>query len=137
MSSFGEKCCKKKSDRKRLYYKVILDEEKNVLKEILTTAAKKKLTEGVESKMHGEQWETCFDVAKELIENNTGPGAAGANQEQQQPEQQQPEQQQPEQQQPWQRREQQQQPQDGIPLRTVRPEVDPLLSASPGSSGEQ
>ncbi len=43
---------------------------KNVLKEILRSAAKEKLTEEIKAKMRGGQWE---DVAKELIEAKTTP----------------------------------------------------------------
>ena len=62
------------------YYKVILKEEENVLKEILTTAAKEKLTEEIKNKIEGDPWTECFDVAEELIDNNTEPPAAAVSQ---------------------------------------------------------
>ncbi|XP_078100296.1 uncharacterized protein LOC144513179 [Sander vitreus] len=76
ISLFGQMtCCKDSSccDRTSLYYKVILDEEENVLKEILTKAAKEKLTDAVKLKMDEPEWQKCFDVAKELIEQPTAP----------------------------------------------------------------
>lgn len=45
-----------------------------MLKEVLTKAAKDALTEKVENKIRSEQWEGCFDVAKNLIkEDSTRP----------------------------------------------------------------
>ncbi|KAG7224360.1 hypothetical protein INR49_004702 [Caranx melampygus] len=60
-------------ERKHLYYKLILKEEKNVLKEILRKYAKEKLTEEIENKIRGGQWEECFDVAEELVKASAQP----------------------------------------------------------------
>ncbi|XP_028439405.1 uncharacterized protein LOC114559128 isoform X2 [Perca flavescens] len=76
ISSFGRMtCCKDSSccNRNIRYYKVILDEEENVLKEILTKAAKEQLTNEIKLKMGKPEWQKCFDVAKELIEQPTAP----------------------------------------------------------------
>lgn len=78
MSCFGRiKCCKDSScsNGKKRYYEVILEEEENVLKDILRTAAKEKLTEEIKNRLgqRGERWETCFDVAGKLIEDSTAP----------------------------------------------------------------
>ncbi|XP_045912792.1 uncharacterized protein LOC123975383 isoform X1 [Micropterus dolomieu] len=131
MSSFGKHCFKNSAccNRKNLYLKVILDEEKNVLKEVLTKAAKDDLTKKVENEIRSEQWEGCFDVAKNLIkEDSTRPTLRAAeNQEQQQQ----------------QRTEQQQQPRRTDPTQPRRPEAVggnqdiPLLPVTPASLDEQ
>ena len=69
-------CCNRELD----YYKVILKEEESVLKEILTTAAKEKLTEGIKDKLRSDKWTECFDVAEELIDNDTPPPVATESQ---------------------------------------------------------
>ncbi|XP_035512906.1 uncharacterized protein LOC118324591 [Morone saxatilis] len=78
MKCFWKDCCKRDccyecwndcSDKGILYYKVILDEEETVLTEILTKAAKDKLTEAIKNKIKGNDWRECFNVAKELIGN--------------------------------------------------------------------
>lgn len=76
------KCCGKYSGccREINYYKVILKEEENVLKEILTTAAKEKLTKEIQDKLSSDKWTECYDVAEELIDNNTEPPAAAESQ---------------------------------------------------------
>ncbi|KAF1391044.1 hypothetical protein PFLUV_G00064510 [Perca fluviatilis] len=74
ISLFGRMtCCKDSSccNRNILYYEVILDEEENVLKEILTKAAKEQLTDAVKLKMGKPEWQKCYDVAIELIEQPT------------------------------------------------------------------
>ncbi|XP_045911360.1 actin cytoskeleton-regulatory complex protein PAN1-like [Micropterus dolomieu] len=133
MSLFGKKCCKDSAccNRKTSYLKVILEEEKDVLKEILTKAAKETLTEAVESKLRSEQWEGCFDVAKDLIkDDSTRPTLKAKKQEQQQhPEQQQDQ--------------QQEQLRRTDPTQPSRPEAAageqdiPLLSMKSGSSNQQ
>lgn len=62
-------CCSRELD----YYKLILEEEENVLKEILTTAAKEKLTNEIQDKLRNDKWTECFDVAEELINKNAKP----------------------------------------------------------------
>lgn len=56
-----------------MYHKQILKEEKNVLKEILRKYAKEKLTEEIENRIRGGQWEACFDVAEELVKASAQP----------------------------------------------------------------
>ena len=76
------KCCVRNSSccRELDYYKSILEEEENVLKEILTTAAKEKLTKGIQDKLSSDKWTECYDVAEELINNKTKPPAAAVSQ---------------------------------------------------------
>ncbi|KAK2850909.1 hypothetical protein Q5P01_007185 [Channa striata] len=74
MSSWGKRCCKKtKNKRRAVYDKLILKEEKNVLKEILTKAAKDSLTKEINERIQRQDWETCFEAAAKLIDDNTAP----------------------------------------------------------------
>ncbi|XP_067383698.1 calcium homeostasis modulator protein 6-like isoform X1 [Channa argus] len=74
MSLWGRKCCKDtQCNRRAVFDKLILKEEKNVLKEILGKAAKEKLTQEVNRRIRGQQWESCFDAAAYLIENPAPP----------------------------------------------------------------
>ncbi|XP_031167993.1 uncharacterized protein LOC116059179 isoform X2 [Sander lucioperca] len=143
ISSFGRMtCCKDSSccNRNILYYKVILDEEENVLKEILTKAAKEKLTDAVKLKMGEPKWQKCFDVAKELIEQPTAPTfpEAAGNQEHipleqrrsedrrpEEPEDRRPEARRPEDRRPEARRPEDRRPEDRRP-EARRPEVNPF-----------
>lgn len=59
---------------------MILKEEENVLREILTTAAKDKLTEEIKNKIESDPWTECFDVAEELIDNETKPSHEAVSQ---------------------------------------------------------
>lgn len=72
MTSCGwSRCCsqKLKSSRRAVYYKLVLEEERNVLKEILMTKAKEDLTKAVSERIQAQEWETCFDVATDVIKN--------------------------------------------------------------------
>ncbi|XP_033980030.1 uncharacterized protein LOC117477463 isoform X2 [Trematomus bernacchii] len=54
-------------NKRFLYNKLIIIEEGNVLKEVLRESTKEKLTEGIQSNIHAQQWEECFKVARGLI----------------------------------------------------------------------
>ncbi|XP_033988094.1 uncharacterized protein LOC117483875 [Trematomus bernacchii] len=59
------KCCGKEF----LYDKLIMMEEGKLLKEVLRNSAKERLTEGM-SKISVNEWEKCFDFARQLIDKD-------------------------------------------------------------------
>ncbi|MEQ2246410.1 hypothetical protein ILYODFUR_038222 [Ilyodon furcidens] len=72
MSAFDwKKCCK--CDRKQIYHKHILKETEEVLETTLREAAKNDLTERITVKINQDTWDTCFDVASDMIRSSCKP----------------------------------------------------------------
>lgn len=63
-----ERCCTRQDRLNEL----ILEEEENILEDTLKSAVKQRLTSDLNAYLASGQWEKCFDIADNLMDNPTG-----------------------------------------------------------------